>query len=232
MEAIILAGGFGTRLRNAVPDLPKPLAPINGVPFLEILLDYLVTLNFKVVTICTGYMSNVIIERLGYEYKDLIIRYSVETKPLGTGGALKVALQQVNSEFAYVANGDTYLEITDNQIFSKMLHCQTILGVYVEDTSRYGRLEVDNNKVVSLTEKGKNGPGIINAGSYILKKDFLENCMESSFSLEEKIVDALKTAQFECHIMNGIFIDIGIPEDFIRSQDILFGNSMRVKREI
>ena len=111
MEAIVLAGGFGTRLRPCVDDLPKPLAPINGRPFLEYLLDYLYANGVCRAIISTGYMSEKIEEAIGGRYRGMTVEYCREETPLGTGGAIKKALGMCREEYAAVINGDTFYDV-------------------------------------------------------------------------------------------------------------------------
>ena len=118
MEAIILAGGMGTRLKKVVPDLPKPMAPIKDKPFLAILIQNLKKLNFTSVIISVGYKAEKIINYFGASYEGLSIKYSFEKFPLGTGGALKKALKLCSNSFVFVCNGDTFVEFSTSEIIT------------------------------------------------------------------------------------------------------------------
>ncbi|MBC7204204.1 MAG: NTP transferase domain-containing protein, partial [Pusillimonas sp.] len=142
MEAIILAGGFGTRLRTVVPDLPKPMARVAGKPFLEILLKSLAQKGFKRVVLSLGYKANVIVSHFGNEFQGLTLKHAVEEHPLGTGGAIRLALSHCMNDRVFVFNGDTFLDLECElveQLWQRN-HRPIIVGRTVPDTSRYGRL--------------------------------------------------------------------------------------------
>ncbi|RYD05686.1 hypothetical protein N752_07255 [Desulforamulus aquiferis] len=121
MEAIVLVGGLGTRLKTIVSEVPKPMAAIGGYPFLTYLLEYLSKYNIKKVILATGYMHEKIMDYYGYRYGGIVIDYSIEYEPLGTGGAIKKALENVSEKDVFILNGDSFFDINLNHIYSKHL---------------------------------------------------------------------------------------------------------------
>lgn len=227
MEAVVLAGGFGTRLKQAVPDLPKPMAPIAGRPFLEILLDSIARKGVRRTVLSLGYMADKIVQHFGGSYAGMELSYAVETSPLGTGGALRLALAQCEQDHVFVFNGDTFLDLEIDAVERQWQHDRhpIIVGREMPDTMRYGRLLVDGKRVVGFAEKGIAGPGLINAGCYVLSKDQLDSFpLNSAFSLEADYLSKMvcKTP-FDLFVTSGQFIDIGVPEDYQRAQSELAG---------
>lgn len=225
MEAIILAGGFGTRLREMVPDLPKPMAPINGKPFLEILLNALNNNGFSRVVISTGYKADRIVSYFGNQFKGIGLEYTKEEFPLGTGGGIRLALEKCFEDHVYIFNGDTFLDIKIDEIEALWNETKTsiIIGAVVDDASRYGSLIIENNRVTGFSEKGVGGKGVINAGCYVFDpKLILSHKINTKFSLEEDLLKPLINEYgMNVCISNGKFIDIGVPEDFIRADQFL-----------
>jgi D-glycero-alpha-D-manno-heptose 1-phosphate guanylyltransferase len=227
MEAIILAGGFGTRLRSVVPDLPKPMAPVAGRPFLEILLTNLSQQGFGRIVLSLGYMADKVISHFGASFAGMELVYEVEVTPLGTGGAVKQALDRCSEDHAFVFNGDTYLEVQAKEIETQWLmhRVPIIVARPVDDTARYGRLDVENGRVRGFSEKKDPGPGLINAGCYVLPVDILKGFSHQvPFSLEsEFLAKKVETDRVDAFVASGQFIDIGVPEDFNRAQTELAG---------
>jgi D-glycero-alpha-D-manno-heptose 1-phosphate guanylyltransferase len=225
-EAVILAGGFGTRLRELVPNLPKPMAPINGKPFLEVLLNSLEQKRFEHLVLSLGFMANFIIDHFGDQYRSMKLSYCVEDAPLATGGATRLASQQILGDHYYVINGDTFLDFDVDGVEGKWAaHREPIIvGRYVSDTGRYGRLIVQGDAVIGIAEKTTIGEGLINAGCYVFARDQLKQYpLNQSFSLESDYLPAqLSKQKFNLFICDGIFIDIGIPEDYCRAQNFFF----------
>lgn len=225
MEAIVLAGGFGTRLRQVVADVPKPMAPIAGHPFLEILLGSLARKGFSRVVLSLGFMAEKISDHFGTQFAGIDIACVVEDTPLGTGGAIRLAFEACTQDHVFVFNGDTYLDL---EVQSLEQHWQAnrhpiVVGRQVPDTSRYGRLIVDGGRVTSFAEKGMAGPGLINAGCYVLAKDALARFpLNQPFSIEtDYLVPEVARATVQVFETVGVFIDIGIPEDYARAQNLL-----------
>lgn len=224
ITALILAGGLGTRLSSVVSDRPKVLAPVNGRPFLSYLLDQLGNTGFRDVILCTGYKGEMIRETFGNRYRDLIIRYSGEPEPLGTGGALRYALPMIEKDTVLVMNGDSYIDVDMNAYlewhFKNEVEAALLL-TKVADVSRYGRVEADKNGcIISFEEKGEaTGPGWINAGVYILKKRLLERIPPAShFSLEREFFPGLIGKGLIGYLCESELLDIGTPESYARAE--------------
>jgi len=226
-EAIVLAGGFGTRLRQVVSDVPKPMAPVGGRPFLTILLDALARKNFDRVVLSLGFMADNISRHFGNRYKELDLIYVVEHAPLGTGGAVRKAMTQCREDHVFVFNGDTYLdlEVEAAERHWQSRHNPIIIGIESPDASRYGRLFTHKGRVTGFSEKGFSGPGLINAGCYVLNHGQLDSFpVDTTFSLEtDYLAQVVGAMPVDVFVTQGYFIDIGIPEDFERAQIELAG---------
>ena len=225
MEAIVLAGGFGTRLRQVVADVPKPMAPIAGRPFLEILLGSLARKGFVRVVLSLGFMAEKISDHFGARFAGMDIAYVVEDTPLGTGGAIRLAFEACTQDHVFVFNGDTYLDLevqSLEQQWQAKRH-PIVVGRQVSDTSRYGRLVIDGGHITCFAEKGIAGSGLINAGCYVLATDALARFpLNQPFSIEtDYLVPEVTSATVEVFVTEGMFIDIGIPEDYARAQTLL-----------
>lgn len=220
MEAIILAGGFGTRLRHVVSDVPKPMAPMNdmGKPFLSVLLEKLAEEGMEHLVLSTGYMTEVIENYFGKEYAGICIDYSVEKVPLFTGGAVKLALSKCEEDRVFVLNGDTYFDV--DLAAMGLFHAEqkadfTVAIKEMHSFDRYGTVEVQDNRITSFREKKFCQEGWINGGVYCLNQTLLKEIPMEKFSLEkdfmEKQVSKLTMMAFPSE---GYFIDIGVPEDY------------------
>lgn len=221
-EAIVLAGGFGTRLKQVVPDVPKPMASIAGRPFLEILLSTLARKGFTRVVLSLGFMAEKIITHFRDRYSGMELAYEVDPQPLGTGGAIRAALMRCESDHVFVFNGDTYLDLEVDELESLWRASQhpVIVVREVPDTARFGRVEMNGGRVSAFHEKGVYGVGLINAGCYVLPRGALDDFpLGRSFSLEtEYLAKELHRIHFDGFVTHGHFIDIGVPEDFVRAQ--------------
>lgn len=221
-EAIVLAGGLGTRLREVVPDWPKPMAPVAGRPFLEILLRSLATKGFSNVVLSVGFMAEKIINHFGSQYAGIKLKYVVEDHPLGTGGAIRLAMPHCLNDHVFILNGDTFLDIEEKLIEKQWhdRHNPIIVAKMSMDTARYGKILVENGLAIGFDEKGKSGPGLINAGCYIFNRGLLDGFdLHKNFSLENDFLTSIvKTKPIDVYITNGKFIDIGVPEDYLRAQ--------------
>lgn len=226
-EAIVLAGGFGTRLAHVVPDVCKPMAPVAGRPFLRFIMDQLAAAGFDRAVVADGYRREQIEGFFGPAYRGMAIEYSPEDTPLFTGGAVKRALGRCKSDWVFVLNGDTWLDVD----FAAMeaAACDVPEGVSaviavkrMRDFERYGTVDVDaDGALTAFHEKRPCEEGLINAGVYLLRRDALDN-MPEKFSLEsdyfERVVDDGGLRALECA---GGFIDIGVPEDYELAQTML-----------
>ncbi len=223
-EAIILAGGFGTRLREAVPDLPKPMAPVAGRPFLAWQLDYLIQCGVMRFILSVGYKAHAIRDYFGSEYQGRPIFYAEETEPLGTGGAIKLALQYAKSERLFVLNGDSLCHANLNDL--RALNHANLSGVgivvkHVENAGRYGAIAFDKQSklVTSFGEKSSAAPGFINAGIYDIPINLFENIeIELPCSFETAVIQKLVSINLYACQSGNFFIDIGIPLDYERAQ--------------
>lgn len=226
MEAIILAGGLGTRLRSRLTDLPKAMAPTAGRPFLEYLLDRLVAAGADRVILSIGHLRQVILDRIPENYRGLHVVFAPEESPLGTGGAIRQALLHAQEPSVLVMNGDTFADVDYSAMLRRHISSGTAITMAVarvEDTARYGGVFVENELVSGFVEKGKTGPGWINAGVYVLARDFpWPESLPARFSFEQDIlmplVTKLRPAAFP---YRGFFLDIGVPEDLDRAQTLL-----------
>lgn len=225
MEAIVLAGGFGRRLRQVVPDVPKPMAPIGGRPFLELLLRSLARKGFSRIILSVGYMAEQICGYFGGSFAGMDLFYAVEDKPLGTGGGVRYAMEQMDTDHVFVFNGDTFLdlEVADVELQWSIQHRPLIVGREVQHADRYGRLLVKGQMVEGFAEKGAIGPGLINAGCYVFNRNQLDLYpLGLEFSLEKDyLARAVADREIDVFITRGIFIDIGVPDDFLSAQNIL-----------
>ncbi len=221
MEAIILAGGFGTRLKPCIDNLPKPLAPIGGKPFLFYLLDYLYANGVRRAIVSTGYLAELIEETIGRTYRGMVIDYCREDTPLGTGGAIKKALGMCCDEYAVTANGDSFFDVDlfEMQKLHEESGCPiTLAAREVPWAEHSGFLTVTNGRLSGFREKGVMAPGLINGGIYFIDRSFFDGITEEKFSFEKVILEGncCPVAVFES---NGYFIDIGIPENYKKAEE-------------
>jgi D-glycero-alpha-D-manno-heptose 1-phosphate guanylyltransferase len=225
MEAIVLAGGFGTRLRAVVSDVPKPMAPVAGRPFLEILLGSLAAKGVRRVVLSVGHLAEAVTSHFGDAWGGLSIAYAVESEPLGTGGATKLALAQCRDDPVLVLNGDTFLDLELDALVAQWRGsgAPIVVARAVDDTARFGRLGVEGGRIVAFAEKGVPGPGLINAGCYLLPRGFLDDMPTGrAFSLETDVfVPRVAASVIEVFSSSGLFIDIGVPDDYARAQTLL-----------
>jgi|SRR5262245_5848408 len=231
ITAVILAGGFGTRLRSVVSERPKVLAEVGGRPFLEYLLDQLVAADVKSVVLCTGYLGDQVQRRLGTHYRTLALRYSREPQPLGTGGALRLALPMLDTDPVLVMNGDSFCD-TRLDAFANW-HAgrratATILLAETDDTRRYGRVQVDDQgRVRRFSEKTNDmDPGLVNAGIYLLSRTLLGSiAFGRAVSLEREVFPEWIGRGLCGFCSHGRVWDIGVPESYARA-DAELGSSI------
>lgn len=222
MQAVVLAGGLGTRLRGRIADLPKPMAPVAGRPFLEYLLDRLVHAGIEAITLSVGYRAEVIQAHFGDVYKGVAIRYAYEPEPLGTGGALGLATADLGPEAVLALNGDTLLQLDIPALINWYNQTPESLAMVlrrVPDAGRYGAIKLGGNRVDGFEERGIAAPGLINGGIYIFQPSIFATLgLTGRFSFE---VDVLQNhcgqMRPRAFITDAYFIDIGIPEDLDRA---------------
>lgn len=223
MEAIVLAGGLGTRLASRLQGVPKPMAPVAGRPFLEILLTQLQHAGCTRAILSVGHLHEVIQNHFGSSFQGMQVDYAIETIPLGTGGAIRLALEQANEDAVLTMNGDTFRQID----YAAMMRFHlaegataTMAVAHQPEIARYGGVVIERNRVVAFIEKGRSGPGWINAGAYVLSRNLeWPEHLGEKFSIETDFfmreVAQLRPAAYET---SGYFLDIGIPEDLDRAQ--------------
>jgi len=227
IRAFVLCGGAGTRLRPVLADRPKSMALISGTPFLQLLLDRLRSQGIDDVILGTGYMAEQIEGYFGFGNQfGIRIRYSREDEPLGTGGALKLA-EPLISDPVLVLNGDSYAEWSLvpmlEQFTGKDADMVVVLQA-VADVTRYGSVALDRDgRIIRFVEKGAAaGPGLINAGVYLVRKQIVRDLPAgTAISLEREVFPCLLDRRVYGLISTGLFIDIGIPDDFKRAQTLL-----------
>lgn len=224
MEAIILAGGLGTRLRSAVPDLPKCMAPINGVPFISYLIDNLLNEGVTNFIFSLGYKSELFISFLEEKLPLKNYLIVIEDEPLGTGGAIKLACKKAKDENVIALNGDSLFKVNLKELMhfhlEKKSRCTLALKP-MQDFERYGSVEIDAvQKINSFKEKQFITKGCINGGVYAIEvASFLQKSLEDKFSMEQDYLEKFSgEGNFYGFVQEGYFIDIGIPEDFVRAQ--------------
>jgi D-glycero-alpha-D-manno-heptose 1-phosphate guanylyltransferase len=220
MEAIVLAGGLGTRLQGVLNDVPKPMAPILGKPFLEYLLRYLHKNGVRRLVLSVSYKWIVIRDYFGFSFENIEIVYSVENEPLGTGGAIVKALDFCKSKEIFILNGDTFFDVSLNSLCLTNKSKLLLSLKCMENFDRYGFVESDNNgKITAFKEKGFNKSGNINGGVYLISNDLFD-CfpVEERFSFEEFMMSNFIDLNATTKVFNDYFIDIGIPEDYIQAK--------------
>ena len=222
-EAIILAGGLGTRLRSVVSDLPKPMASLGSKPFLEYILHYLKRNGVDRAILSVGYNWETIRDYFGDYFDGIELVYSVENEPLGTGGAIKKAIELVHADEVFIINGDTFFDIDLNSLHLEN-DSRLILSLkQMREFDRYGCVEFDDNGlVIAFTEKGYKECGDINGGIYLASRNiFDEFVLEDKFSFEEFMQSNFQKLKITSKVFDNYFIDIGIPEDYARAQNEL-----------
>ena len=222
-ECIILAGGLGTRLRSAVPDLPKCMAPVAGRPFLGWVIDYYRKQGITRFVLALGYMHEAIEAYIATEYPDLETAVSLEYEPLGTGGAIRLACAHTFSDDVLVLNGDTIFTVKLEEMSSFHSTHQsdcTLALKPMKEFDRYGVVTLQpDQQIESFKEKQYYAEGLINGGVYALNVNtFLELPFEDKFSFEKDYLEQYYTKQkMYGLIQDEYFIDIGIPSDFERA---------------
>lgn len=223
-SVIVLAGGFGTRLREVVSDLPKVMAPVAGKPFLSHVIDSLRMQGVQRFVFSLGYKAAQVEQYLKEEYPTLDYSTVVEDEPLGTGGGIRLALQKATDENVLVANGDTLFKIDLAKLFAqhKARRAECTLALKpMKDFDRYGAVEIDEEaKIHSFREKQRYSEGLINGGVYLLNRDaFFKRSFPSTFSFEKDYLEAFcAEGVFFGSVQGGYFIDIGIPADYEKAQ--------------
>lgn len=227
-QAIVLAGGRGTRLGSLTQHTPKPLLPVAGQPFLSYLLWFLAQQGVTELVLSVGYLSESIIQALGDGSRfGMRIRYAVEETPLGTGGAVRFAASFLPfpDKAFFVLNGDTLLDCNLQKLARLTLEGGATAGMalrQVEDTGRYGAVITENASVTVFSEKSANGPGMVNGGVYALLPQALDALPEGACSIEQDLFPQLtRLGKLAGLRTAGFFLDIGLPETYQEAQTAL-----------
>ena len=219
-ECIILAGGFGTRLQSVVKDVPKCMAEVANKPFLEYIFNYLENERFNHIILSLGYKSEYILSWLETQNRSFTISYVIESEPLGTGGGIKLAFDNVKSNKAFVVNGDTFFDVSTNDV--ALLHNKhnadlTIALKPMSNFDRYGSVQLnEEDRIIKFNEKQFCEKGLINGGIYLIDKEIFSKLdLPEKFSFEQDVMESQlqKISIYGC-IQDQYFIDIGIPTDF------------------
>ena len=224
LEAIILAGGFGTRLQSVVSDVPKPMAPMDdkGTPFLEKVLASLEKQGFSHVVLSIGYMGEKIRGYFGDKFGAISIDYVTEDNPLGTGGAVKLSLKACHEENVFILNGDTILEVNLPAMLKQHESTSPDMTIAVKEMTnfhRYGAVIIGpDGYIKSFQEKKHCARGYINGGVYCVRKDLFATAPEGKFSLESYMEENADRLRLKAYKTEGYFIDIGVPEDYERAK--------------
>lgn len=227
MDAIILAGGLGTRLRSVISDIPKCMAPVAGKPFLSYLLDYLSKYKVERVILSVGHLREAIfswVETNAAVYP-FNIEYAVEEEPLGTGGGIRLAMQKVKSTQAAILNGDTFFDVDLDALLAKHNKAHRPISLALKsmrDFDRYGSVVLyePNDEIIAFKEKTFCENGLINGGVYVIdKRADVFDSLPPKFSFETEVLQpqCLKH-NLSGFVYDGYFIDIGIPSDYQRVQ--------------
>ncbi|MCD4773021.1 MAG: nucleotidyltransferase family protein [Bacteroidales bacterium] len=225
-EAIILAGGLGTRLKKVVKEIPKSMALINDRPFLEYQLNYLESWGINRVILSVGYKSEIISDHFRNKYKSIEIEYSCEDEPLGTGGGIKKAFEIVKGQYALVFNGDTFFDVDLGKLntFREKNELDVVLVLrYIANVKRYGAIKNNaENIITEFCEKNnRTGEGYINGGIYLINKEYFQKFdLPEKFSIEKDFFEKyFSSKEFYAFHSSSYFRDIGIPEDYYKAQD-------------
>lgn len=225
ITAIILAGGLGTRLRSVVSEVPKCMAPVNGIPFIHFIVWFLKNQGIEHFIFSLGYKHEIITGYLDKTFPQLNKQYSIEQEPLGTGGAIKKALSLVQTDFAVVLNGDTMFNVHIGELVNthqqKKASC-TIALKEMKQFTRYGSVETDtDDRITAFNEKTYCEKGLINGGVYVINKNSLQDKeLPESFSFEKDYLEKFLASEKIFGVQNEYyFIDIGVPEDYQKFQD-------------
>jgi D-glycero-alpha-D-manno-heptose 1-phosphate guanylyltransferase len=225
-EAIILAGGFGTRLQTVVNDLPKPMANVADKPFLYYVVKQLIQQGIQRIVFSVGYKSEYIVDYFSNTDFGIEMLFQKESEPLGTGGGIKYAMQACQSNDILVLNGDTYFDIDFSilhAIYVKKKAKAALALRFVDNAGRYGQVKISEDSTITAFEEKNMSEikaGCINGGTYILDKNYFIQNTETKFSIEkdffEKQVDKGVLAGY---VYKDYFIDIGVPEDYFKANE-------------
>ena len=218
MEAIVLAGGLGTRLRGVIGEIPKCMAPVGGKPFLQYQLEWLSRFGVDHVVLSVGWLREQVMDFVKGREWPFKVSYAVEKEPLGTGGGIRLALSKCKGKQVFVLNGDTFYNVDLNALtFTAPV---TLALKPMRDFDRYGAVDWDGDLVNAFHEKAYCAEGLINGGVYAIDRSQLDmSLFPKSFSFEREVLEPLTQYGLVAgEAQDGYFIDIGIPEDYARAQ--------------
>jgi len=226
MQAIILAGGLGTRLRSVINEQPKALAPVAGKPFLYWLITYLQKQGVSNFVFSLGYLHEQVELFLKDEFPTLNYQCVVEKEPLGTGGAIKLCLSFCNDEDIMLANGDTFFELDIQSFHRNFIETSSDCSIALtpmQRFDRYGSVTITSDNIITeFNEKRYCETGLINTGLVLFKKNVFElktSSVGEKFSFEKDFREPnISNLKITGYIADGYFIDIGIPEDYQKAQ--------------
>jgi D-glycero-alpha-D-manno-heptose 1-phosphate guanylyltransferase len=227
-EAVILAGGKGSRLAGLVPNTQKVVAEVDGVPFLLVLIEKLLKQGIKKIILAVGYRADDVKRALLPFHEKVKLIYSNEDQPLGTGGALINASRHISTSKFLIFNGDSLIDLAIRELIEfhdkadadfSMVLCK------VQDVSRYGSVSIDpqTKRILDFREKdsARSGPGLINAGVYLSSLSVLSSFPQGESSLEKDLLPALVDKKLYGYVTDMPFLDIGTPDDFVRASAFL-----------
>ena len=230
ITAVVLAGGFGRRIEHLLPDIPKPMAPVAGRPFLEWIVRYLAAQDIRHVILSTGHLAAVVEKHFrGQPVPGMDVRCVPETGPLGTAGGFLNAIRQAGEPPAawLVLNGDSLAPAPLDEVVQSIADPQmsgAILGVPMPDASRYGTLSLGPNGELAGFNEKQPGAGVINAGVYLFRAPVIGLFPDKTpLSFETDVFPALlaRQARFKVCVTNAPFLDIGTPESLPLAEDFI-----------
>ena len=223
---MILSGGKGIRLRSVISSTQKTIVKVNGKPFLSYILDKINNSGLNNVVLCTGYKGESLKKTYGNKYKNLNLIYSQEDRPLGTGGALRLGMEKLHSDYYIIFNGDSYINFNLIDFIYRSIEAKTDISIClanVKDISRYGQIKLDGDRITEFKEKSfRSISGIINAGVYMIKKEVLQNLpFNRMLSIETDFFPKFIEKGIFGYLSKSEFIDIGTPESLKRAESFL-----------
>ena len=226
VEVIILAGGLGTRLRSAIGEVPKPMAPVDGKPFLHYQFLWLESYGVDKVVLSIGYKAGMITDHFGQKFNGISIEYAIEKEPLGTGGAILYAMRKTGGDRVLIVNGDTWFPVDIGRLVEEHESAAARLTIALKkmtNFSRYGTVELEGNRIVGFREKQEMSVGLINGGIYLMDRSFVENSVNmKKFSFETDILEKrVETGAIAGVVFDVPFIDIGVPGDYMGAGEVI-----------
>ncbi len=224
-EAIVLCGGLGTRLRSVVADVPKPLAPVGGRPFLDYVLAYLEAEGVTRAILATGYKREVIAARYGAQWNQIAIDYSQEETPLGTGGALRQALALVDGDAALALNGDSLLLAPMAALAGPLAGGAdlALTACWRASAEAAGVCVLDGDRLTGFREGAAGERGLVNAGVYAVRRGLFDGMdLPAAFSFERDVLET-RAMRIDARVVisDADFIDIGLPHTYAAAQTLL-----------